>query len=709
MRFGLIHRIMTDALAALGMLSLLTSGDLHYALVAVFVGGLIAAMLVPLRWQTHPRMRTFSVFASLALLGSQALRLIMGVDVLQVAVEFAAGLQLIRLSSRRGAAHDEQIVLLALLHLVAGTVFGGGLAYGLCFLGFLVVAPGALVLSHLRSEVEGNYRQGARDRTGLPVDVPRILRSRRVVSRRFLLATCSLSVPIFLFTALLFVLFPRVGLSLLLMNQQKSERMVGFSDRVDLGKVGRLRADATIALRVYLPELPPEPPARIPLYLRGAAFDTYDGSSWSRDKTQVQANRIGSRVWTGRTDTPHGPERMSIDLLPIKPPVIFLPADAAAFEVLTTDDKLLGRPPRITRGREGDFEYVAAEERGLRYTVFGPDPQRVVFEKLLQRDAERYLSLPNGLPPRISALARTWAGGAKEPAAIAKRIEERLRTEYRYDLDSPSGGTLNPLDHFLFESKSGHCEFYSTSMAVLLRTLGIPTRNVTGFVGGTYNRFGEFYAIRQGDAHSWVEVYLDDKGWTAFDPTPTAESQPRADIDGLMATLRDLLEATGERWNRHVIGYDLDQQLGMLREMRKRLPERNSQSLDEYRTAAAYTAATLGLVAAGYWLYRRRQSRQREEAPHEPLPENALRVVNLYRKLEAVLQMHGVPRRPGTPPLGHAQALVAQQHPWGPEVLALTRIYLSARFGNAQLSNEDAGDFSRRVKLLRDSVVTRAA
>ena len=153
-------------------------------------------------------------------------------------------LQIVRLATRRGAAHDQQIIVLALLHFVAGTVLGGGLAYGLCFLGFLIVAPGALVLSHLRREVEGNYRQGARDRTGLPVDVPRILRSRRVVGRGFLASTCLMSVPIFLFTALLFVLFPRVGLSLLLLNHPHPGRMVGFTDHVKIDEVGMIRTNS---------------------------------------------------------------------------------------------------------------------------------------------------------------------------------------------------------------------------------------------------------------------------------------------------------------------------------------------------------------------------------------------------------------------------------------------------------------------------------
>src|SRR5690606_11660022 len=199
-------------------------------------------------------------------------------------------------------------------------------------------APGALVLSHLRREVEGNYRQGARDRTGLPVDVPRILRSRRVVSRRFLTITCALSIPIFLFTALLFVLFPRVGLSLLLLNQNRSERMVRFSDRVDLGKVGRLRSDPTIAVRVFLKDLPEPPAPRLPLYLRGTAFDTYDGLSWSRDRSQVSAAQYGERVWIAPPHSPLGEELMTLDLEPIKPPVVFLPSNTAAFDLLSQRD-----------------------------------------------------------------------------------------------------------------------------------------------------------------------------------------------------------------------------------------------------------------------------------------------------------------------------------------------------------------------------------
>src|SRR5262249_35410063 len=120
-----------------------------------------------------------------------------------------------------------------------------------------------------------------------------------------------------------------------------------------------------------------------------------------------------------------------------------------------------------------------------------------------------------------------------------------------------------PLDDFLFESKRGHCEFYSTAMAVLLRTVGVPTRNVTGFIGGSYNRFGRFYAVRQGDAHSWVEVFIDDQGWKTYDPTPPGDAVPRSEMDGWWASLRDILEWTSQRWDKHVVGYDWNQQVNL--------------------------------------------------------------------------------------------------------------------------------------------------
>src|SRR5580700_5477939 len=279
---------MTDILAALGVLAVVSTAQMPVTANVVLLVGLALALAIPEDWQSKPLIRHIATVGPLALFVVEGIRLgALGRSALDVAVEFAAMLQIIRIATRRGAAHDQQIIVLALLHFVAGTVLGGGLTYGFCFLGFLVVAPGALVLSHLRREVEGNYRQGARDRTGLPVDVPRILRSRRVVGRGFLGATCLLSVPILFFTTALFVLFPRVGLSLLLLNHPRAGRMIGFSEHVDLGDVGVLRDDPTIALRFELKDLPDPPLTRLPLHLRGTAFDSYDGHAWARTNREL--------------------------------------------------------------------------------------------------------------------------------------------------------------------------------------------------------------------------------------------------------------------------------------------------------------------------------------------------------------------------------------------------------------------------------------
>src|SRR5258708_28598773 len=197
MRFGLVHRVMTDALAALGVLAVVSTASLSGWTNMALLAGLAFALAIPESWQARPALRHVATVAPLTLFIIQGARLLTGRSPLDVAVEFAALLQIVRLSTRRGAAHDQQIIVLALLHFVAGTVLGGGITYGLCFFGFLVVAPGALALSHLRREVEGNYRQGARHRTRLPFHCQRLLRSRRAVGPTLLGATCLLSVPIF--------------------------------------------------------------------------------------------------------------------------------------------------------------------------------------------------------------------------------------------------------------------------------------------------------------------------------------------------------------------------------------------------------------------------------------------------------------------------------------------------------------------------------
>jgi hypothetical protein len=242
-------------------------------------------------------------------------------------------------------------------------------------------------------------------------------------------------------------------------------------------------------------------------------------------------------------------------------------------------------------------------------------------------------------------------------------------------------------------------------MAVMLRTLGVPTRNVTGFIGGTYNRFGRYYAVRQGDAHSWIEVYIDGQGWMRFDPTPPADAAPQGEITGVFAFMRDFLEAAAQRWNRHVVGYDLKQQISLFRTLKSRyssnLRTPSSSPLGSPRRLLLVAIGVL-LVAGGvYWLRRNRgpsPEAAKKDGREDP---TQLRAVALYKSLEAALAHVGAPRPPSVPPLAHARALEAMGHPAGTEARELTEIYLEARFGGRELDETVRREFAQRVRELR--------
>jgi hypothetical protein len=342
----------------------------------------------------------------------------------------------------------------------------------------------------------------------------------------------------------------------------------------------------------------------------------------------------------------------------------------------------------------------------VHYEVYRhPDRKPAFSAKLSGNERTRYLQLPDDVTERIRELAKTWTAGKKTEFAKAKIIEKRLRTEFEYDLSSPSGSADKPLDHFLFESKAGHCEYYSTAMAVMLRSVDIPSRNVTGFIGGTYNKFGKFYAVRQGDAHSWVEAYIKGRGWLTFDPTPPGQALPHSDIDGLLASVRDFFEAVSQRWNQHVLNYDLRQQVSLFESLSKR----DSGARDLFRRPRGRTllfllGVLIALASFWWWMRRRRRANKadKDAEAHARSREEAL-ATNLYQNLDRVMSSVGVGRSTATPPLRHARLLLRADHPLGDEIMALTRRYLDARYGETPLTVDERRDFEVRVKKLKEA------
>jgi hypothetical protein len=248
-------------------------------------------------------------------------------------------------------------------------------------------------------------------------------------------------------------------------------------------------------------------------------------------------------------------------------------------------------------------------------------------------------------------------------------------------------------------------------MTVLLRTLDVPARNATGFVGGTFNRFSRSYVVRQGDAHSWVEVHLDGNGWTRFDPTPPSDAAPRSEITGVLALVRDLVEALGQRWSDHVVGYDLRQQIGLYQEARRafsRLVPRDSAigKLTASPRKVLLAALAIAGIAFGVRELMRRRKQSTPEKQAEERERRAHLAIELYQSLERAMAAHNIARPTSTPPLTHARALAELGHPLSSEVLHLTEAYLRARFGGEPVGPNEKRSYQDRVRALRTTRVS---
>jgi transglutaminase-like putative cysteine protease len=441
------------------------------------------------------------------------------------------------------------------------------------------------------------------------------------------------------------------------------------------------------------------------MHLRGAAFDTYDGKSWSRSQTQRDlATHEGGVLWLRRAPDPLHDHIWHIDLEPIDPPVLFAPLTAVGMQVRQRGDPVLNPRLEIWAEPEGAFRYNGSDERGVRYDVYMGTEFDAGYDTLSALDQERYTALPRNLSDRVRKLAHQIVRDGASTFEKAHAIEAYLRRSFTYDLNSPAGKSVDPLDDFLFSSRRGHCEFYSTAMVVLLRELKVPSRNVTGFIGGSYNRFGHYYAVRQGDAHSWVEVFLPERGWQTFDPTPPAESEPRSELSGLLAFVRDVIEATGQRWERYVVGYDLRQQVYLFESVSRFSAVHVSPVLARIRPArtAIGILVVLAISIVVYLLWRRKRARppSRGPAPDHRARER-LMATALYELLEAAMSAQGIPRGASTPPLRHAEALKSLNHPLAEEVRELTEVYLNARFGGASITEDERRTYEARVKKVR--------
>ena len=574
MSFLKLHKVVTYLLASFGLFGLTMSGAMPVS-TSVLIGlAVIASWFVEGNILDHPRYSAVWNIVLVLALAIQIVRGVAGESILPLGVEFAALLQVSRLMYRRRAVDHQQITVLAFLHLIAATVLSTGLEYALTFLGYVIVVPWMLVLTHLRSSIERHHGRGDPNK-GRAAE---LLRSKSIAGPKMLLATASLSVPLFLVTATFFLAFPRIGMGFLSFGSNQGRAVAGFGKDVQLGGFGTIQDDPTVVLRVR----PKGSTGHSATYrMRGTSFDHYEDGRWSRSAENPTTLVPMGMDYFALKRAKQGNRTLEVIMDPIDEPVFFIPEGAVGFRIAPNVRNGFPEPRRIVRARGLDVRYLDGDGREIFYTVYTDGTSSVPAPALKDHERSMYLQLPEQHDD-IAALTNTLLApiAGKSEHRKADFIERWLQQDggFSYTLQQADPQDADPLSLFLFGSKAGHCEYFSTAMAVMLRTAGIPSRNVTGFVGGQLNPYGGYYEIKQGDAHSWVEAYVDGV-WTRYDPTPTATRSAPKD-DSILQTLRQMIDALRMQWSDRVVDYNLRDQVRAFQSMRRWFSSWTSKSAD---------------------------------------------------------------------------------------------------------------------------------
>jgi hypothetical protein len=709
-RFSAIHKLSTYLVAATAFLAVVLSGELDPFTILLGTVGLAASW-----WVEPPAVRIdrySGVYTALSLIAlAVAVLTALSGEFLLAGARFLIHLLVIKMLSRRASKDYQQIYLLSFLLLTIGTAINTGMSFAICFLGFVVFATWALILFHLRREMEENFLlKHSDDASSEKVEVERILNSRRIVGPAFLAGTSGVSLAIFLSAIVMFLFIPRIGFGLFFQKSRSGINVAGFSDDVELGGHGTIRDDNTVVMRVYLDRADYRGVAGgAQLHWRGIALDHYDRGHWSRSRNlrfvhqPYQTDAMTTTVFMARDEQPMSGMaarkrafaglHQDIYVEPLDTDVLFAAAAPLAFRAPNLG---LGARQQTVQAGSGD-EARISRTTGIRYEAWS-DPEPPPAHLLAAApDADpagamrTYLQLPPALPPRIRELAQQITRDAHGPYAKAAAIYDYLQANYTYTLEMATDEKFEPLDYFLFERKKGHCEYFSSAMAILLRAVDVPTRNVNGFLGGEWNEYGGYLAVRGGDAHSWVEVWFDGVGWVTWDPTPAAGEVNRG--SGLLDRMRRLMDTARLQWFKWVLEYDLTRQIKVLRGLsdffglgKSHLSMRSVRTwVKRHQTGLAVGTFVLLALAllAGWWRNRQRPgaATRRARPPSDPVQQT-------YARTVAWLSRRGWPRLPSQTPREHAQTLVRGGAPGASAFATFTELYYEARFGDSEAASE---------------------
>ena len=307
----------------------------------------------------------------------------------------------------------------------------------------------------------------------------------------------------------------------------------------------------------------------------------------------------------------------------------------------------------------------------------------------------RYLDVQDPLDPRVRELAAQWTAGLTDPLSKARAIERRLSSTYQYTTELP-GETDDPIKHFLFERRAGHCEFFASALTLLLRASGVPARNASGYYGGQRADDGT-YVLRAGDAHAWSEAWLPGAGFVAFDATPPSARGGNA--SGWREKWADLADTLQSAWLRLVIDYSFREQFEGLSTAAQAVGGIYSKlhggsSRPSWPALAGLGAIALATIVARLaWRFGRRRRSLRSALASEEARE----AVRVYRAMLWRLKKRGVVKRAGQTPRELVAQLQRAQFPHVEIAHLVTERYLAARFGNRRLEPAELKRLRRAI------------
>jgi hypothetical protein len=446
------------------------------------------------------------------------------------------------------------LALLSFLEVLAASVLTADALFLAAFTVFLVIAVNTFVaLEMLRSSRQAAVR--ARDSLAGP----------RRATRALLFSSCALVLGIMLLGTILFFAIPRATAGYLSAFAPTNPVVTGFSNEVNLGRIGEIQQLSTVVMYV---QVPGGKRAGMALKFRGVALGLFDGQRWSNPAQDVQLlPRISSQFDLAplyrRWDDVMIPARGRGPVYMLRYRVLMEPIGNNVF-FLAPKPQMLAGPYRAVMADPGgairnqDRDHIISSYEAV--SILEQRDSRELRRAGTEYPAEielRYLQIPKHFDPRVRALAEQIAARAPTPYDKAQALESYLRTTYGYTLQLPAVPPPDPVAHFLFERKQGHCELFASAMTVMLRALNIPARLVNGFNGGEFNPLTGSYVIRARDAHSWVEAFFPGSGWVTFDPTPV---DLNAAPGGAWHRFLLYVDAGREFWRDWIVNYDFSHQ-----------------------------------------------------------------------------------------------------------------------------------------------------